>query len=64
MAEHEIGKFKAWKRNCETSSNTKYFGKKDLLVQKIEGTRQEMLVKRVFDAIRYSNINDKYVATR
>lgn len=34
------------------------------MVQKIEGTRTEMLIKRVFDAIRYSNVNDKFEATR
>jgi hypothetical protein len=34
------------------------------MVQKIEGTRTEMLLKRVFDAIRYSNVNDKFEATR
>ena len=34
------------------------------MVDKIEGTRTEMLLKRVFDAIRYSNVNDKFEATR
>ena len=34
------------------------------MVEKIDGTRTEMLVKRVFDAIRYSNVNDKFEATR
>jgi hypothetical protein len=34
------------------------------MVEKIEGTRTEMLLKRVFDAVRYSNVNDKFEATR
>ena len=64
QAEGEIVKFKAWKSWCEKSRNDKYFAKKELMVEKIEGTRTEMLLKRVFDAIRYSNINDKFEATR
>lgn len=64
QTEHEIVKFKAWKSWCESSRNEKYFQKKELLVQKIEGTRTEMLLKKVFDAVRYSNVNDKFEATR
>lgn len=64
QAENEVVKFKAWKSWCEKARNDKYFAKKELLVAKIEGTRTEMLLKRVFDAIRYSNINDKFEATR
>lgn len=64
QADHEVVKFKAWKSWCENSRNDKYFAKKELLIQKIEGTRTEMLLKRVFDAIRYSNVNDKFEATR
>lgn len=64
QTDHEIVKFKAWKSWCEKSRNDKYFLKKELLVEKIEGTRTEMLLKRVFDAIRYSNVNDKFEATR
>jgi hypothetical protein len=64
QSEKEIVKFKAWKQWCESSRNEKYFLKKELMVQKIEGTRTEMLLKRCFDAIRYSNVNDKFEATR
>ena len=64
QADNEIIKFKTWKSWCEKSRNEKYFAKKELLVQKIEGTRTEMLLKRVFDAIRYSNVNDKFESTR
>jgi hypothetical protein len=64
QSEHEIVKFKAWKSWCENSRKNKYFDKKELLVEKIEGTRTEMLLKRVFDSIRYSNVNDKFEATR
>lgn len=64
QADLEIVKFKTWKSWCENSRNEKYFAKKELLVAKIEGTRTEMLLKRCFDAIRYSNVNDKFEATR
>ena len=64
QADNEIVKFKTWKQWCENSRNQKYFAKKEMLVQKIEGTRTEMLLKKVFDAIRYSNVNDKFEATR
>lgn len=49
-------KFKAWKNWCETSRKNKYFSKKKLLVERIEGTRSERLVKQVFDAIRFHNV--------
>ena len=64
QADNEIVKFKTWKSWCETARNNKYFAKKELLVSKIEGTRTEMLIKKCFDAIRYSNINDKFMSTR
>jgi hypothetical protein len=34
------------------------------MVEKIFGTRSEMQLKRCFDAIKYSNVNDKFEATR
>lgn len=34
------------------------------MVEKIEGTRTEMLIKRCFDAIRYSNVKEKYIKTK
>lgn len=34
------------------------------MVDKIYGVRTEMLLKRCYDAIRYSNVNDKFEATR
>ena len=64
QSDHEIVKFKAWKSWCETSRKNKYFEKKALLVDKIDGTRTEMLLKKCFDAIRFSNVNDKFEATR
>lgn len=64
QSENEIVKFKAWKSWCEKSRNDKYFAKKELLVEKIEGTRTEMLIKKCFDAIRYSNVNEKFESTR
>jgi hypothetical protein len=64
QSEHEIVKFKAWKQWCQTSRKNKYFLKKELLVEKIHGTRTEMLLKKCFDAIRFSNVNDKFEATR
>ena len=64
QAEAEIVKFKAWKSWCENARKEKYFRKKEILIEKIEGTRTEMLMKKVFDSIRYSNINDKFESTR
>ena len=64
QSEYEIVKFKTWKSWCESSRNKKYFEKKSLLVDKIEGTRTEMLLKRCFDGIRYFNINSKFEATK
>ena len=64
QAEREVMKFQTWKSWCEQARKDKYFEKKALMVDKIDGTRTEMLLKRVFDAIRYSNVNDKFEATR
>ena len=64
QADNEIVKFKAWKSWCENSRNTKYFNKKELLVQKIEATRTKMLMKRCYDFIRFANINEKFERTR
>lgn len=33
-------------------------------MQKIEGTRTKMLMKRCFDFIRFDNVNDKFERTR
>jgi len=64
QADNEIVKFKAWKSWCENSRNTKYFDKKELLVQKIEGTRTHMLMKRCFDFIRFNKVNERFEMTR
>lgn len=64
QAEREVTKFQTWKAWCEQARKDKYHEKKALMVDKIDGTRTEMLLKRVFDAIRYSNVNDKFEATR
>jgi len=55
-AETACVKFTAWKNWCETARNKRYFEKKELLVQKIEGIRTERLLKRVYDAIRFGNM--------
>ena len=34
------------------------------MVEKIYGVKTEMLLKRCFDAIRYSIVNEKFEATR
>ena len=64
QADAEIVKFKGWKSWCENSRNAKYFQKKELLVQKIEGTRTRMLMKRCFDFIRFNKVNEKFEMTR
>ena len=57
-------KFKEWRILCEKARKQKFFEKKVLMVDKIEGTRTEMLIKRCFDAIRYSNVKEKYLKTK
>lgn len=57
-------KFKEWRILCEKARKQKFFEKKVLMVDKIEGTRTEMLIKRCFDGIRYSNVHDKYEKTK
>ena len=64
QAGREVEKFKAWKAWCEDSRKQKYFAKKALMVAKIDGTRTEMLLKRCFDALRYSVVNERFEATR
>jgi hypothetical protein len=43
--ESSMVKFKAWKNWCETSRKNKYFARKEILVDRIAGTRDERLVK-------------------
>lgn len=57
-------KFKAWKDWCETTRKKKYFARKKLLVERLQGTRDERLVKKVFDGIRYHSINRQYEETK
>ena len=57
-------KFKAWKDWCEKSRKNKLFEKKSLLVERIEGTRTERLLKKCFDAIKFTNIQYKYEETK
>lgn len=38
-------KFKAWKSWCEKARKNKYFDRKKLLVDKLDGTRHERLVR-------------------
>jgi len=64
QSESELVKFKTWKTWCEEKRKNKFIEKKTILVEKIEGTRTEMLLKRCFDALRYSIINEKFLATR
>lgn len=62
--ENSMMKFKAWKDWCETSRKKKYFARKKLLVDRLAGTRDERLVKKVFDAIKYHNVNRQYEETK
>lgn len=57
-------KFTAWKNWCETSRKQKFFAKKEVMVEKIHGLKTERLVKRVFDAIRFHNVQDKFELAR
>ena len=57
-------KFLAWKNWCEQSRKDKFFARKEALVANIEGVRTERLLKQCFDAMRFSNTNDKFETTR
>lgn len=43
--ENCIMKFKAWKDWCENTRKKKYFERKELLVERLAGTRDERLIK-------------------
>lgn len=57
-------KFKAWKNWCIQDKAKKYYQRKKGLVTRIEAVREERLVKKCFDAIRYANTLQKYEATQ
>ena len=57
-------KFRQWKENCEKARDRKYYERKKLMIDRLQGVRTERLVKQVFDAIRYCNVLEKYEATR
>ena len=57
-------KFLAWKNWCEQSRKDKFFARKEALVANIEGVRTERLLKQCFDAIKFSNTNEKFESTR
>ena len=57
-------KFMAWKNWCEQSRKDKFFARKEALVGNIECVRRDRLLKQVFDAIRFSNTNEKFEMTR
>ena len=63
-AETSISKFKAWRNWCEENKKSKFFVRKEALVDKIWYTRQERLLKQVFDALKYSAVNEKYERTK
>ena len=62
--ENSLNKFKAWKDWCETSRKNKFFAKKSTLVERISGVRTEKLLKKCFDAIKFSNIQYRYEETK
>ena len=63
-SEANMVKFKAWKSWCENARKQKYFERKEQLVQRLEGTRTERLLKQCFDAIKFGNIQAKYEQTK
>ena len=64
LNERCIEKFSAWKTWCETARKKGYFEKKEILVEKIYGLRQERLLRRSFDAIKYGIMQDRFLVTR
>lgn len=57
-------KFLAWRNWCEQSRKDKFFKRKEALVGNIEAVRKDRLLKKVFDALRFSNKQDKFEETR
>jgi hypothetical protein len=57
-------KFKAWRNWCETARKKKYFARKKLLVSRIQGIRDERILKKCFDAIKFGNVQRKYEETQ
>lgn len=57
-------KFMAWKNWCEQSRKDKFFARKTALVENIECVRKDRLLKQCFDAIKFSNTNNKFESTR
>jgi len=63
-SENSMLKFRAWKDWCETARKKKYFQRKKVLVDRLNGQRDERLLKQCFDAIKFSNIQDHYESTK
>lgn len=62
--ERTTEKFKQWKQRCLAARARKYYMRKKLMVDRLQGVRAERLVKQCFDAIKYCNVLEKYEATR
>ena len=62
--ERTTDKFQEWKSKCLAARKRKYYLRKKLMIERIQGVRTERLFKQCFDAIRFCNVLDKYEATQ
>lgn len=62
--ERTTEKFQDWKTRCLATRARKYYIRKKIMIERLQGVRAERLVKQCFDAIRYCNVLEKYEATK
>ena len=62
--ERTTEKFQQWKQRCLAARARKYYMRKKLMVERLQGVRAERLVKQCFDSIRYCNVLEKYETTK
>ena len=62
--ERTTEKFQEWKTRCLAGRARKYFLRKKIMIERLQGVRAERLVKQCYDAIRYCNVLEKYEQTR
>lgn len=55
--ENQSDIFTKWKSNCEQKRKDKYLERKTAMVERICDTRDERLLQKCFDAIRFNNVN-------
>jgi len=62
--ERTTEKFQEWKTRCLATRARKYFIRKKIMIERLQGVRAERLAKQCFDAIKYCNVLEKYEETK